>query len=413
MIRVLFLELLNRSLAAGWLIAAILLFRVLLRRFPRWVFCLMWGIVGIRLVLPFLFESGLSLIPSIQTIEPSFDLGRMVVQTGIDKVDASVNTFLDMQFDMASVAPKVWYDNVMQACSGIWGIGVAALALHGINAEIKLHRKVSASLHCGENVYICDDITSPFVLGVLKPRIYLPSTIGHTQTCSVLLHERAHIARLDPLWKMLGFILLCVYWFNPLVWAAYSCFSRDIELACDERVIRSLDDTDKREYAQTLLQCSIRRRMFAVSPVGFGEVGVKRRIKSIVWFKKSSERTVAAALILCAVLAVGFLTNPTASLYRDNTFMNMNRMGPVFVSSHFDCDNWEIETGEYFFSQDASINGKCAFYEDYTYGFPHIHEHGTVMCVSTCKTCGRVLYAEPLYEGYQCISSHGGFVKTE
>lgn len=409
MMRVLFLELLNRSIAAGWLIVVILLLRILLRRFPRWIFCLMWGIVGIRLILPFLFESSLSLIPSVQTIEPSFDLGRMIVQTGIEKIDVPVNMYLDRQFDAAVVIPKVWYDTTMQICSRIWGVGAALLFVYNVVAEIQLRRKVRASLCCGGNVYICDDIASPFVLGVLRPRIYLPSVMGHTQTRNVLLHERAHIARLDPLWKVLGSILLCVYWINPLMWIAYIFFSRDIELACDERVIRTMDSVEKREYAHVLLHCSIRHRMVAISPVAFGAVGVKKRIRSIVWFKKSSDRTMAAALLICAVLTIGFLSNPADSTGYD-AFADVQGLGPVFITPRCACANRQYEYGEYFYAQDGELVTECEFCNHPRF---HVHERGTVKHVGYCATCGEVFFADTLYEGYQCLSRDGKFVKTK
>ncbi len=411
MIRVIFLELLNRSIAAGWLVAVILLLRIVLQRFPRRVFCLTWGIVGIRLILPFLFESTFSLIPSTQTIAPSFDLGRMVVHSGIEQVDTSVNLYLDNRFDAAAVIPKVWYDSAMEICSVIWVIGTALLLLYGVTAEIRLRRKVRASLCCGGNVYICDDIASAFVLGVIKPRIYLPSVMGHTQTRSVLLHERAHIARHDSLWKMLGFFLLCVYWFNPLIWLAYFCFGHDIELACDECVLSQMAVEEKREYAQSLLDCSIRRKMVALSPVAFGEVGVKRRIKSIVWFKNIGERTTAFALVLCVILAVGFLTNPTVHASEFESFANT--AGNVITLSRCDCKGMHLVSGEYFHSHDAAIKRDCEFYSTFDFGCFHIHERGTVMRVYNCSSCDEVLYAEPLYEGYRCLSSKGELVKTE
>ena len=414
MLRVIFLELLNRSLAAGWHVLIILLLRSLLRRFPRWVFCLMWGIVGLRLILPFLFESGLSLIPSTHTIEPSFDLGRMVVQTGIEQIDSSVNTYLDTQFDAAQIIPKVWYDSAMQVCSRIWLVGAVLLLGYGIYAELRLRHRVSASLSCGKNVFVCDDISSPFVLGVFKPRIYLPSAMGHAETECVLLHERAHIARRDPLWKVLGFALLCVYWFNPLVWIAYMCFSHDVELACDERVIRLMADDDKREYAQTLLRCSIRRKMLAISPVAFGEVGVKRRIKSIVWFKEWGDRTMYTAFILCMVLAVGFLTNPTVMASEYTSVSSSVYGNSVYYTAHFDCKGRHIEVGEYFHAQRGEIHRECEFYsyKPNTQSF-HVHEYGTVMQIGICSVCGKPVYSEPLYEAYRCLSTRGGLEKIE
>ncbi|MBQ1984837.1 MAG: M56 family metallopeptidase [Clostridia bacterium] len=407
MIRALFLELLNRSIAAGWLILVILLLRILLQRLPRRFFCLMWGIAAVRLILPYLFESTLSLIPSTQTFLPSFDRGRVVVHSGIEQVDTTINHFLEHQLDVSAIAPMVWYNTAMEICSSIWCLGTVSLLLYGIIAEIKLRRKVNASLCCGGNVYICDDISSPFVLGILKPRIYLPSIMGESQMRSVLLHERAHIKRHDPLWKTLGYFLLCAFWMNPLIWVAYFGFGRDIELACDERVLSEMGVSEKREYAQTLLDCSIRRPMAALSPVAFGEVGVKRRIKSIVWFKNTGDRTAFFSLLLCTVLAFAFLTNP-ANTYGLDTFRGANN--GVILLYNCRCDDRNIETVKCFHSESAAIERECQFFR---YGTPHVHESGTVMRVSRCTNCGELIFVEPLYKGFQCVSTQGGVVKTE
>ena len=404
MIRLLFLELLNRSVAASWLILTVILIRLLLRRLPRWAFCLMWGVVGVRLVLPFLFESTLSLIPSTKTIVPSIDLGRMVVQTGIESIDAPVNMFLDGQFDTALVAPKVLFDTVMGISSTVWIIGAISLLLYTAITDLRLRRKVAASLHMGSNVYLCDEIDSPFVLGIFQPKIFLPSDMDRTQVDSVLRHERAHIARRDPLWKIVGFVLLSVFWFNPLLWVAYILFGRDIELACDERVLKDMGTLEKKKYAEALLYCGVHRKRFAASPVAFGEVGVKRRIRSIVHFKGLTQKSTAAALVVCVLLVVSFLTSPTEPLKEynfSNGFLS-------FGSGPCNCKAGKLEQCEYFHAQDGDIYTACIFK---SWNSCHVHEYGTMMTVTYCPECGAVYYAEPMFSGLRCCSTEGGIIR--
>ena len=403
-----FVELLNRSIAAGWLILIVLLLRALKLRFPRWFYCLLWGIVGVRLALPFEIESALSLIPSTQTIAPSFELGRMTLESGMETLDAQLNHILDARFKTASIAPMVWYIETAKVCSVFWFLGALGLALYGVISEWRLCCRLRVSLRCDKNVYLCDEIDSPFVLGALRPRIYLPSSMEEAQRKNVLLHERAHIARLDPLWKVLGYVILCVYWFNPLVWVAYIALGRDLEFACDERVLGKMCGEDKREYAQCLLSCSIRRKAVAMSPVGFGDVGVKRRIQCIVWFKNASDRAVLWAIILCLVLALGFLTNPISDA--DESPAYTQRFGTMVFYSMCACEGSTYVSGEYFYPQNSDIYTACDVCDYATF---HVHESGVVQQVGYCSECGQIMCAQPLYEGYQCLRTDGAFVKTD
>ena len=193
----------------------------------------------------------------------------------------------------------------------VWLAGMAVLLGWAAFSWLRLRRQVAASVSVAKGVYICDDIASPFILGVLRPRIYLPSGLTGATLESVLRHERAHLKRRDHWWKPLAHVLIAVYWFNPLLWAAYVLLCRDIELACDERVVRDMTREDRAAYSQALLQCSLnRRRRLVLCPLAFGEVGVRTRVKSVLRYRRPAVWLSAAAVLLCAALAVTFLTEP-------------------------------------------------------------------------------------------------------
>lgn len=274
-----FLKLLNLSISASWLVLVVLALRLVLKRAPKWVNVLLWGMVALRLMLPFSIESALSLIPSAETLSPEvvrFDPAPTIT-SGVTIIDNAVNPALSESFaaaPLASVNPLyVW----TYLAGWVWLIGLAAMLLYALVSYLRLRRRVSASIPLRENVYVCDDIASPFILGIVRPRIYLPSALDEAQRGSVLSHERAHLARRDHWWKPLGFALLAVYWFNPLLWLAYTLLCRDIELACDERVLRGMDAGQIKDYSSALLACSVPRRMLAACPLAFGEVGVGAR----------------------------------------------------------------------------------------------------------------------------------------
>lgn len=307
-----FLKLLNLSISASWLVLVVLVLRFVWKRSPKWVNVLLWGIVALRLLLPFSIESALSLIPSAETISPEvvqFDPAPTIT-SGVNIIDNAVNPSLSESFAAApetSVNPLyVWTE--IAGC--VWLIGLVAMLLYALVSYLRLRRRVSVSLRVRENIYLCDAISSPFILGVVKPRIYLPSTLDEVQQRNVLAHEHAHLARHDHWWKPLGFALLAVYWFNPVLWLAYVLLCRDIELACDERVIRDMDETAIKTYSTVLLACSVPRRAVAACPLAFGEVGVKERVRNALHYKKPAFWIVAASVIVCIVVAVCFLTNP-------------------------------------------------------------------------------------------------------
>ena len=307
-----FLKLLNLSISASWLVLTVLALRMVLRRAPKWVNVLLWGMVALRLVLPFSIESALSLIPSAETVSPEvvqFDPAPTIT-SGVTIIDNAVNPSLSESFaaaPLASVNPLyVW----TYLAGWVWLIGLAAMLAHALVSYLRLRRRVSASIPLRENIYVCDEVPSPFILGIVRPRIYLPSALDEVQRGSVLSHERAHLARRDHWWKPLGYVLLAVYWFNPLLWLAYTLLCRDIELACDERVLRGMDAGQVKAYSSALLACSVPRRMIAACPLAFGEVGVGARVKNALRYKKPAFWVVAASVAVCVVVAVCFLTNP-------------------------------------------------------------------------------------------------------
>ncbi len=301
----------NLSISAGWLVLAVLLARLLLKKAPRWAHVTLWGIVGLRLVLPLTWESALSLLPSRETIPQEIVTSPSPgIQSGVPMLDSFVNPVLQQQFTPNpgdSVNPlQVW----LFVGAVVWLVGMGLLLGYTLFTYIRLRRRVATAVWLEENVYQSEFVASPFVLGLLRARIYLPYGLAGEAMAHVLAHEQAHLRRKDHWWKPLGFLLLTIYWFNPLLWVAYVLLCRDIELACDEKVVKKLDTQQRADYSQALLSCSVSRRSIAACPLAFGEVGVKQRIKSVLHYKKPAFWLVLVAVIACIALAVGFLTAP-------------------------------------------------------------------------------------------------------
>ncbi len=309
-----FLKILNMSISAIWPVLAIVLIRQVLKKTPKWINVLLWGIVAVRLVLPFSVQSAMSLIPSAETIpsglltESSFD-----VNTGITPVDDRVNDYLaDRYFEGVTVPHDTGFD-VATVCTVVWMLGVVILLIYTAVSYWSLRRKVATAIPYCEGIYQSENVNSPFVLGIIKPKIYLSFDMSEQGMNHVIAHERAHIRRKDHWWKPIGFMLLTVHWFNPLMWLAYVLLCRDIELACDEKVIRELNNEQRADYTQALLACSINRRRIAACPLAFGEVGVKVRVRSVMNYKKPAFWLIAVAIIACIIIAICFLTNPPDS----------------------------------------------------------------------------------------------------
>ena len=307
----LFLSLLNSALSASWLILAVLVLRQLLQKAPKNLRCLLWGLVGLRLALPVRLKSALSLVPSARPVPPEITTAAVpAIQSGIPAVNQAVNPALAESLSPAagaSVNPaQVW----TTVAAWVWLAGLLLLLLYALLSTLRLRRRMADSVPERENIRLSDKIDTPFVLGVFRPRIYLPFALQGEDRELVIAHEQCHIARGDHRWKPLGFLLLAVYWFHPLCWLAYVLFSRDLELACDERVIRGLDLEGRKAYSRALLSCSAPSRRLSACPVAFGETGVKGRIASVLRYRKPARHLVAGALVLCALAAVCFFTDP-------------------------------------------------------------------------------------------------------
>ena len=309
----LFLKIINMSISASWLVLAVLLLRFVLKKAPKWVNVLLWGIVAVRLAFPFSIESALSLIPSAETVPMDIEMAvQPTINSGVPVINSMVNpmlsSFAPPQDVLTSANPlQIW----IPIFSILWIAGIAALLLYTVVSYWRLRRKVSEAVILRDNIFQSENVASPFVLGVFRPKIYLPYNMGGQDLNHVVAHEQAHIRRRDHWWKPLGFLLLTIHWFNPLMWLAYVLLCRDIELACDERVVRDMNRAQRAAYSQALLDCAMpRRRRLVLCPLAFGEVGVRDRVKSVLHYRRPGVWLSAAAVLLCAALAMTFLTEP-------------------------------------------------------------------------------------------------------
>lgn len=326
----LFLKLLNMSIAASGLILAVILVRLCLKNTPRWIICLLWAFVALRLICPFSIQSIWSRIPAsigngslladwsngyvggtslIHESSPDYEKALSAGLTPTRHEDGShyIVAGADRQTPPSTVA-----DTVLPVLASVWSAGVLLMLLYTAVSYLRLYRRVSESilLYPADNIYLCDAVKSPFILGILRPRILLPSEMADASRELVIAHEQSHLRRLDHLWKPLGFLILTIHWFNPLCWLSYALFCRDIELACDERVIRRMDISQRKAYASALLDLSTPHRCITVCPLAFGEIGAGERIKNILTYKKPTVWVIFAAVIVCAFVGVSFLTNP-------------------------------------------------------------------------------------------------------
>jgi len=329
----LFLKIVNMSISASWVVIAVLTLRFCLKKAPKWVNVLLWGIVAVRMVFPFSIESVLSLIPSAETISPTIMMEQSPsVQTGVPALNHVINPVISGSFTPAPGASanplQIW----IPVLAGIWLFGIAALFLYSAVSYWRLRRKVCEAVILRGNIYQSEKVCSPFVLGIIRPKIYLPYHMDSREMDHVIAHEQTHICRRDHWWKPLGFLLLTIHWFNPLMWLSYVLLCRDIELACDEKVIGEMGNEQRADYTQALVTCSVGRRVIAACPLAFGEIGVKERVKSVMNYKKPAFWIVLASVIVCAVIAVCFLTNPIGFQFdvSANTIVSAN---------HFDMRN--------------------------------------------------------------------------
>lgn len=358
-----FLKIFNMSITASWIALAVMLLRLPLKKAPKWIMGVLWAFVALRLILPISLESVLSLIPSAQTLPQDFTYSPApIINSGIPALNSTVNPVISESLAPAPGASVNPTQVLSFAASVIWIVGMVGMLLYMLISYLSLRLKVRESVGIAKpdgsgtekRVRVCDRISSPFVLGVIFPKIYIPSTLGEEDMRYVMEHEKTHIKRGDHLWKPLGFLLLSVYWFNPILWAAYILMSRDIELACDEGVIKQLGEDSKKAYSEALINCSAPRRLVTACPLAFGEVGVKERIKRVLNYKKPAFWIIVLAIVSCAVVAVCFLTNPKrqltiASLYAQADQPDSESDGLPKTSQIFDkvLDVWITDSDKY------------------------------------------------------------------
>lgn len=377
-----FIKILNMSISASWMILAVILIRLVMKKAPKWSICLLWGIVAMRLVIPFSLESIYSLIPSNEVIPENItEAVNPHINSGIVYVDAAINPVMQ-----ANLSPQIGNSaNPMQIvvyiASLIWCVGVSICLLYALISYVVLRMKVRVSKKVMDNVYACDEVKSPFILGVFRPVIYIPSGMDSKTLDYVTDHEKAHLKRGDHFWKPLGFIILSVYWFNPLCWVAYILLCRDIEYACDEKVIRDKDKEYTNSYSQALLDCNAHRKIIAACPLAFGETGVKSRIKNVLNYKKPAFWVIMVAVIACIVVAVCFLTNPKRKENKSEIAETISELAPVNVNTGDIDDGVEAigdidqngvqdriifgeteENESYLFSWDLEFNGEIIYH---------------------------------------------------
>ena len=385
-----FLWFFNRAIAAGWLIIAVILLRFILKKAPKWINCAMWGICALRLVLPFSLKSVLSLIPSAETVPPeTIYENRPQIDSGIPVIDNSINEQISEQYYEGVTVAHGATLSLTSFIALIWILGVLALLIYAVVSFVKLKKSIKGATELEKGIFESGAVSSPFILGIFNPRIYLPINMDKETKQYVLDHERAHLKRADHILKPLGFVILALYWFSPLVWIAYMLFCRDIELACDEKVIKELSDDNRADYAQALLSCAVNKRSFSACPLAFGEVSVKDRVKSALSYKKPMLWVIIAALVCAVAVSLFFLTDPLKekSLSLSVIGYSSNRSGVSLSLSACDINSqrpfitvkWHNNTdGEFTYGENFSLkrykNGKwenCAkgdvFFHDIAY----------------------------------------------
>ena len=315
----LFITIVNNGLVASWIILAVIVLRKLLNRIPKWVNCLLWGLVAIRLAIPFSIESIFSLIPSAKPVPADIEYAKIPkIDSGMHAVNMVINPVLENHFAVKEIASVNPIQVIIFISSYIWMIGVIGLLIYAFVSFIMLKRQVKNAQAIDKGIFISETIDSPFILGFVKPSIYIPDYLDDEAYICVTEHEKAHIKRGDFIWKPFGFLILSVYWFNPLCWFAYIMLCKDIEYACDEKVTKDKDKNWKAKYCQVLLDCSSKRKMIAACPVAFGEVSVKDRIKFVIRYKKPTFGMIVLAFVACIVVGICFLTNPKTTEISDD-----------------------------------------------------------------------------------------------
>lgn len=376
-----FLKILNISITASYLVIAVLLLRLILKKAPKWIRGILWGLVGVRLVFPFSVESVLSIIPSAEVI--SSDTVKYstapTITSGIPVIDNALNPVISTTFS-ANPTQSVNPLQILTEMAGlIWLVGIGVMLMYAIISTLKIKKQVGESVKIKDNIFMCDAVKSPFILGVIRPKIYIPSGMNLDAENLIISHELAHIKRGDHFWKPFGFLLLSVYWFNPIIWFGYVYLCKDIELACDEKVIKGLGKDEIADYSETLLKFNAPRKLITACPVAFGEVGVKERVKSVLNYKKPAFWIIIVAVVICIVTAVCLLTNPYSDDKVDDkmkvttdTEITEHNKNKSDTGIHFKTGTWTTSEGtNYVFYKNGKDGKTVNVYEGIGLGFEY------------------------------------------
>ena len=320
-----FLSILNRGIASAWMIILVILFRFLIKIEPKNFRYILWGLVGIRLACPFLPESRLSLVPSAEIIPESVIYSSVPeINSGITKVDEAINPIISAAMPDGAEEYSPSLPSIMGVAAIIWLVGMVCMLAYFFIGNLRIKKRVRTAMHLRDNIWLCDQVKSPFVFGVIHPKIYLPSGLERSQFDCMIAHENVHLKHHDHWWKIIGFLILAVYWFHPLVWISYYLFCKDIEFACDECVVRNMGVEEKKEYSRILLSFSVKGRTVFNGPLAFGENDVKKRIGAILSGKQPGLSTLLCSVGLCIVMAICFFTNPVSHVLDMNDISDMN-----------------------------------------------------------------------------------------
>ena len=322
----LFIKILNMSITATWFILAVIILRFIFKKIPKGVICILWGLVALRLILPFSFESVFSLIPSNEMVpEEIIYAQNPAINSGISFINSAVNPIISESFSPEPYDSVNPLQTITFIAVNIWIFGIIVMLLYTLISYMKLYFKTRESIIYQNNIRICDRIDTPFILGIIKPRIYLPSDMDKENYEYVISHEKAHLKRKDHLWKPLGFVLLTIHWFNPLIWTGYILLCRDIESACDQKVIKGKETEYRKKYSLALLNSSVSKKYISACPLAFGETGIKSRIKTVLNYKKPAFIIIILFIILSIVLSFCFLSNPK--------YISINEIDEPFINS--------------------------------------------------------------------------------
>ena len=352
----LFLSVVNTSILAGYLVLVVLILRLLLKRAPKRITILLWGIVAVRLVGQFNIQSSLCLFPK-EVISTEISMGQEpLVDTGFTALDNIINPAIHSSLSADQAGGISTLQTVVSVLAVVWLAGIAVFFVYTAISFLRIRKNISTAVLVRDNIFQSENVRSPFVFGLVRPRIYLPLHLNEADMSSVIAHEQAHIKCRDYIIKPVGYLLLMVHWFNPLIWLSYMLFCKDIELACDERVIRKYTPKQRADYSQALLNCSTDKHSAMVYPLSFGEVGVKSRVKSVLNYKKPTFWIGVAAIVAIVVMALCFLTSP--KFKREETAIVEDYAGDyVVMQYYYELDDGRWACGDYTYTYRLVLTG--------------------------------------------------------